>query len=541
MSSEPIWSSASLFADTLVAVLAGGVARPQTPLGALCEPPPERRFGSSVAPAADVGDEGVHGLVARQAAATPDAPALRHDGAELSYRDLDARAEALAATLRVLGVDGGQPVGLCAERSFALVVGLLAILKAGGADVPLDPDLPPRRLRTIAQEAELALVVAQPSLLAAVAEQAPAATAVAIEEGDARAAATPTTAPAATPTAGARRRRPTPPSQRAYVLFTSGSTGTPKGVAMSHGPLLNLLAWQQRAFATPGPRRTLQYASIGFDVAFQEIFSTLASGGCLVLVDGDLRRDAERARGVRRRRTDRAAVPAVPRAQRPGAEAGRGRRSLRPARRRHRGRAARGHTSDPAPVGGARRLDAGEPVRPDREPRRHRRPARRRPAAVAAAAVDRAADRRRPDRDRRPGRSPRAGRRSRRAADRRPGARRRLPRPPAADRRAVRLAARRAGPASTAAATSRAGGRTAWSTTSAATTARSRSAAIASSRGRSRSRSRAIRRCARPRSCSTGVAGSSPTSSPTARRRRRPSCAASSQSGCRSTWCPLPT
>lgn len=228
-------------------------------------------------------DSGVHRLVEEQARRTPEAPAVRRDGEVLSYAQLIARAGDLAERLRARGVDGGRPVGLCAERSFDLVVGVLGILAAGGAYVPLDPELPDERLRTISREAGLDLVATEPPLQRRVAPLLPAGEPVAIaRDGDSAAARMPCS------------DRPTPPDQLAYVLYTSGSTGTPKGVAMGHGALLNLLRWQLDAAARPGPRTTLQYASIGFDVAFQEIFSTLAGGGCLVLVDGELRRDPQR-------------------------------------------------------------------------------------------------------------------------------------------------------------------------------------------------------------------------------------------------------
>src|SRR5438105_4514621 len=83
------------------------------------------------------------------------------------------------------------------------------------------------------------------------------------------------------------------PANLACVLFTSGWTGRPKGVAMPHRPLTNLLSWQLRRWTPPSAARTLQFASLNFDVAFQELFSTWWSGGTLVLVDEEERRDVE--------------------------------------------------------------------------------------------------------------------------------------------------------------------------------------------------------------------------------------------------------
>ncbi|WP_244131951.1 non-ribosomal peptide synthase/polyketide synthase [Burkholderia plantarii] len=239
----------------------------------------------------------VAALVEAQVRRTPDAPAVAQrspdDGAErvLSYAQLDQQANALAHHLIARGVRPGDRVAICVHRCPEMVVGLLAILKAGAGYVPLDPSYPPGRLADmLADSAPAALLMQQ-------------ATAPLLEPG----AVPAVLLDAADGWPRAPRDRPEVPghgpAQLAYLIYTSGSTGQPKGVAMAHGPLVNLLQWQAGA-VTAG--RTLQFAALGFDVAFQEIFGTLAAGATLELIDADLRLDFARlwahirARGVAR-------------------------------------------------------------------------------------------------------------------------------------------------------------------------------------------------------------------------------------------------
>ncbi|MDI3384129.1 amino acid adenylation domain-containing protein [Xenophilus aerolatus] len=227
------------------------------------------------------GDDLVHELVEFQARRQPTATAVQMGATCLGYGELDARADALAARLRHLGVGPDVPVALYVERSLEMIVGLLAVLKAGGAYVPLDPHHPPDRTLLILQGARPAAVLTQAALQA----QLPASEAPVIVLDDADASAGPTE-PAASVV------RPTP-DHLAYVIFTSGSTGQPKGVAMPHRGLVNLLRWQATHPQVPAPQRTLQFAALGFDVAFQEIFATLSTGGTLVLLDEATRRDPQ--------------------------------------------------------------------------------------------------------------------------------------------------------------------------------------------------------------------------------------------------------
>ncbi|WP_051717074.1 non-ribosomal peptide synthetase [Streptomyces megasporus] len=214
---------------------------------------------------------GLAELIAERARETPDAPALRCGEAVLGYRELDERAEALAARLRRAGVGPEVPVGVLLRRSVELAVALLGVLKAGGACVPLDPDYPRQRLAFVLQD------VAAPVLLTAraLAGSLPAhsSTVLLVDDGrDEDAAADRAAHPA-----------PVHPDNLAWVAYTSGSTGRPKGVLLTHGPLANLARGIGARLDLTPEDRVLQFASIGFSVAAEEILSTWVAGACLVM------------------------------------------------------------------------------------------------------------------------------------------------------------------------------------------------------------------------------------------------------------------
>jgi amino acid adenylation domain-containing protein len=232
-------------------------------------------------------------LFADQVAATPGAPAVVLGDATLTYAELGAAVDRLAARLQRLGVGPDVPVGVCLPRSPEMVVAVLAALRAGGGYAPLDPALPQARLALMLEDLEAPVIVTCEALRDALPET-PAA--VVLVDRDDPAVADPAVPDPAVPEPAVPEPITGPgptPDDLGYVLFTSGSTGRPKAVEMPQGPLVNLIDWQRRAWREPAAARTLQYASLGFDVAFQEIVGTLANGGTLVLCDEDTRRDPD--------------------------------------------------------------------------------------------------------------------------------------------------------------------------------------------------------------------------------------------------------
>jgi amino acid adenylation domain-containing protein len=248
------------------------------------------------------GDLLVHGLFEIQARDRPEETALAWSAGELSYAELDRRAEALAVRLRRAGAGPDTVVALCGERSPETIVGLLAILKSGAAILPLDPEYPLERLELMLRDSGARVLLAPDHFL----EQLPAGPAISLalaldpEVGEGTAGVP---MPAVPPVSG---------DHLAYVIYTSGSTGRPKGIAMSHRALVNLMLWQiESRPAGPGVR-TAQFAPLSFDVAFQEMFATWAAGGVLLLVPPAARRDPQALLELlRRRQVERLYLPFV--------------------------------------------------------------------------------------------------------------------------------------------------------------------------------------------------------------------------------------
>ncbi len=229
--------------------------------------------------------------VAARARRAPDAAALVQAGRVVSYGALYAAASSLAARLRACGVGPETTVALCAERSAELAVGLLAVLLAGGAFVPLDPAQPAARLGRLLSDARPRAVLTRRGLRdrlppacdapvieldAVLAPQdvaRPDAPPAPLAPADAEPAATPAAAP------------PAAPGQLAYVIYTSGSTGQPKGVEVSHAAFANLVAWHRRAWALAAGTQASWLSGVGFDASVWELWPALAAGGTLHLPD----------------------------------------------------------------------------------------------------------------------------------------------------------------------------------------------------------------------------------------------------------------
>ena len=224
-------------------------------------------------------DKCTHHLFEEQVERSPDAIAVVFEDKQLTYRELNQRANKIAHHLRTLGVGPEVLVGICVERSLEMVVGLLGILKAGGAYVPLDPEYPTERLSFMLQDAQVKVLLTQQRLF----EKLP--------EYKAQFVYLDTDWQVISQSSEKNPITDVQATNLAYVIYTSGSTGQPKGVAMNHFSLGNLILWQLQNTAISSGAKTLQFAPISFDVSFQEMFSTWCSGGTLLLIAEELRLD----------------------------------------------------------------------------------------------------------------------------------------------------------------------------------------------------------------------------------------------------------
>ncbi|HEX8150238.1 MAG TPA: amino acid adenylation domain-containing protein [Pyrinomonadaceae bacterium] len=269
--------------ERLVRLLRAVVADPGRRLSELPLLSPEEtrqllvEFNDTAAPYPS--DRCLHELFEEQAARTPDAPAVEFDGARLTYRELDERADRLARRLRALGVGPESLVGVLLERGAEMLVALLAVMKSGGAYVPLDPDYPRERLTFAVEDSRAAVLLTQESLRAHLPEaaarvvylDADAPSFVAEERGDPRPQAAPDNA--------------------AYVIYTSGSTGRPKGVCVTHRALVNFMQAMREAPGL-GPRDVLlAVTSLPFDIAALELYLPLLVGARVVVAGREVAGD----------------------------------------------------------------------------------------------------------------------------------------------------------------------------------------------------------------------------------------------------------
>ena len=216
----------------------------------------------------------VHELFEARASESPGAVALIADGRELSYDELNRRANRLAHHLAGRGVGPEVPVGICLERGLDFVVAMLAVLKAGGAYLPLDPGYPAERLAFMLEDTGAPLVVTTSALAAHVE------TPVVLLDAD---------RDALDASAGADLGRAVSPDDLAYVIYTSGSTGAPKGVAVTHGSLVNLVAWHVATYGVASRDRAAHVAPLGFDASVWELWPYLSSGASVALPSENVR------------------------------------------------------------------------------------------------------------------------------------------------------------------------------------------------------------------------------------------------------------
>jgi amino acid adenylation domain-containing protein len=218
--------------------------------------------------AAPYDDVCIHALFEAQVLRTPDVVAVVFEDEQLTYSELDARANRLAHSLQARGIGPGATVGLFLERSLELIVAVFGTLKAGGAYVPLDVDYPTQRLAFVIGDARPAVILTHSDHLAALSRTSE--EKLCLDTDWTSIASLPATAPACAAT----------PESAAYILYTSGSTGTPKGVAVNHRSLSNFF---QGWVPISSSERVLQRAPFTFDVAARECFQPLMCGATLIM------------------------------------------------------------------------------------------------------------------------------------------------------------------------------------------------------------------------------------------------------------------
>ncbi|MFE6489262.1 amino acid adenylation domain-containing protein, partial [Streptomyces sp. NPDC057757] len=216
----------------------------------------------------------------------PDAVAVVFGGVQVTYAELDERANRLARLLICRGIGPESVVGLAVPRSVDLIVGLLAVLKAGAGYLPVDPDYPAERIAFMLADAVPPLTLTTTE----VAGRMPTGPALLLDDPAVAVelSALPTEVPG-----DEERIGPLLPQHPAYLIYTSGSTGRPKGVVMSCGSLVNLLSWHASAIPAEAGSRVAQFTAISFDVSAQEILSALLDGKTLVIPDEEIRRNPE--------------------------------------------------------------------------------------------------------------------------------------------------------------------------------------------------------------------------------------------------------
>lgn len=222
----------------------------------------------------------VHERIAAQAAATPDVIAVELGTDQLTYRELDRTAERWARHLATLSVAPETPVGLIVDRSIDLLVAVVAILKAGGVYLPLDPSYPDERLRDMVADARPAVIITDERHADRLADSGPPVLRIADLAAASEDPAT-TVRPALAP------------DNAAYILFTSGSTGRPKGVVTSHAALVNRLRWAQAHFGLDETDRVLHKTPVGFDVSVWELLWPFMTGARTVVAKPGGHRDPE--------------------------------------------------------------------------------------------------------------------------------------------------------------------------------------------------------------------------------------------------------
>ncbi|RDV11083.1 amino acid adenylation domain-containing protein, partial [Pontibacter diazotrophicus] len=227
-------------------------------------------------------DKTLVSLFEEQTAKAPDAVAVVCADEELTYAELNARANQLAHYLQKRGVGEETLVPVCIDRSIELVTALLGILKAGGAYVPIDPSYPQERIRFMLEDTDSSLILSSSAFKELL--QGEERETVLLDTDWQQIAKELSDKPAVE----------LQPSNLAYVIYTSGSTGKPKGVLVEHGGVVNLCSWHAGVFSLTASSRSTMMAGVGFDASAWEVWPVLVSGASLYIVEDEQRLEAEK-------------------------------------------------------------------------------------------------------------------------------------------------------------------------------------------------------------------------------------------------------
>ncbi|WP_414579700.1 non-ribosomal peptide synthetase, partial [Anabaena sp. CCY 9402-a] len=222
----------------------------------------------------------LHQLFEEQVQKTPNAIAVTYEQKNLTYQELNERANQLAHHLQTLGIKTESLLGICVERSWEMVVGLLGILKAGGAYVPIDPEYPSERIAYMLADSQVKVVLTQAKLLVEIPENQ--AQSICLDREWEKIAQQPQT----------NLPNCVTPENLAYVIYTSGSTGKPKGAMNTHKGVCNRLVWMQQQYQIDATDSILQKTPFSFDVSVWEFFWTLFTGARLVIAQPGGHRDS---------------------------------------------------------------------------------------------------------------------------------------------------------------------------------------------------------------------------------------------------------
>jgi len=225
-------------------------------------------------------DKCIHQLFEAQVEKTPDAIAVVFENQQLTYRELNNRANQLAHYLQQLGVKPEELVAICVERSLEMVIGLLGILKAGGAYIPLDPAYPQERLVFMLSDSQVKVILIQKKLIAGLPKHqahivclnTDKSLILAVSENN--------------PVSGVK------PDNLAYVIYTSGSTGQPKGVMISHQAICNHMVWMHKSFPLTETDKVLQKTPFSFDASIWEFYAPLLVGAQLIIAEPEGHQDS---------------------------------------------------------------------------------------------------------------------------------------------------------------------------------------------------------------------------------------------------------